>query len=440
MRVLDNSSFDRITIESQIPKLAKKLSNKTLAQLEKEGIFIFPECVRDAEDLTIDQMVLQCVNNTYYTGNVMGFLGCGRERLAISSRFSQDGHDFFLQYMLDKVHPCPNVFDLETDANEANQLINVLMFLFPSYLKAAMRKGLFKNYIHVKYNDPNPKGTINTARHIQQNTPFIGNIAYDQREQSLDNYITQLIRHTIEYIKTKQNGKLILMRVKDEVDRIVESTPRYKLQDRSKVLNENKKHSVRHAYFREYRALQRLCILILQHQKQELSSGVTQVYGILFDGAWLWEEYVNCLVSDLFYHPMNKAGREAQWLFTGENRVTGKIYPDFIGKDNHKNLIADAKYKPLTNIQGRDYLQVLAYMFRFDASIGIYFYPEAQKEEDIRLKLNRGSSFTEVVPREDICLIKHGLKIPQGTKNYKDFSTQIHYAEVAFKTELLALV
>jgi hypothetical protein len=79
-------------------------------------------------------------------------------------------------------------------------------------------------------------------------------------------------------------------------------------------------------------------------------------------------------------------------------------------------------------------------MFRFDASIGIYFYPEAQKEEDIRLKLNRGSSFTEVVPREDICLIKHGLKIPQGTKNYKDFSTQIHYAEVAFKTELLALV
>ena len=440
MRVLDNSSLERVAIESQIPQLAKKLSNKTLAQLEKEGIFVFPEGVQDTEDMTSDQMVLQRVNDAYYTGNIMGFLGCGKERLVISSRFFRDGRDFFLQYMLDKVQACPNVFDLETNANEANQLINILMFLFPSYLKAAMRKGLFKNYIHVKYNDPNPKGSINIARHIRQNTPFVGNIAYDQREQSFDNYISQLIRHTIEYIKTKQSGKLILARAKEEINRIVEATPRYKLQDRQKVLNENKKHIVRHAYFREYRALQRLCILILQHQKQELSSGITQVYGVLFDGAWLWEEYVNCLVSDMFHHPMNKAGKDVQWLFTGEKRVTGKIYPDFIGKDNYKNLIADAKYKPSTNIQGRDYLQVLAYMFRFDAAKGIYFYPEAQKEEDLLLKLNRGSSFTQVIPREDIYVIKHGLKIPQAAKNYQDFRTQMNRAEEDFKSGLLALV
>jgi 5-methylcytosine-specific restriction endonuclease McrBC regulatory subunit McrC len=269
---------------------------------------------------------------------------------------------------------------------------------------------------------------------------LVGNIAYDQREQSFDNYISRLIRHTIEYIKTKQSGKLILARAKEEINRIVEATPRYKLQDRQKVLNENKKHTVRHAYFREYRALQRLCVLILQHQKQELSSGITQVYGVLFDGAWLWEEYVNCLVSDMFHHPMNKAGKDVQWLFTGEKRVTGKIYPDFIGKDNYKNLIADAKYKPLTNIQGRDYLQVLAYMFRFDATKGIYFYPEAQKEEDLLLKLNRGSSFTQVIPREDIYVIKHGLKIPQAAENYQDFRTQMNRAEEDFKSGLLALV
>ena len=439
MRVFDNSSLDRSVIESQAPQLVKKISNKTFAQLEKEGVFVFPEGVQDAEDLTSDQMVMQCVNDAYYTGNVMGFLGCGKERLVISSRFAQNGQDFFLQYMLDKVQACPNVFDLETNANEANQLINILMFLFPSYLKAAMRKGLFKNYIHVKYNDPNPKGRINIARHIQQNTPFMGNIAYDQREQSLDNYISQLIRHTIEYIKTKQNGKLILARAQEETDRIVESTPHYKLQDRQKVLNTNKKHIVRHAYFREYRALQRLCILILQHQKQELSSGITQVYGVLFDGAWLWEEYINSLVSDMFHHPMNKAGKDVQWLFTGEKRVTGKIYPDFIGKDNNKNLIADAKYKPLTNIQGRDYLQVLAYMFRFEANKGIYFYPEAQQEEDHVLKLNRGYS-SQTTPREDVCLIKHGLKIPQTAENYKDFREQMNRAEEDFTSRLLTLV
>ena len=40
---------------------------------------------------------------------------------------------------------------------------NFLLFLFPHYLKAAMRKGLFKKYIRRSYNDGNVKGTIDIA-------------------------------------------------------------------------------------------------------------------------------------------------------------------------------------------------------------------------------------------------------------------------------------
>lgn len=69
----------------------------------------------------------------------------------------------------------------------------------------------------------------------------------------------------------------------------------------------------------------------------------------------------------------------------------GLIYPDFIGKDVDNRIIADAKYKPIDNIGNKDYLQVLAYMFRFDARKGFYLYPESDNEEDIELKLNRGS-------------------------------------------------
>ena len=64
-----------------------------------------------------------------------------------------------------------------------------------------MRKGLFKKYIHRRYNDGNVKGTINIARHIKQNTPFIGNVAYSQREFSYDNSLMELVRHNIEFIK-----------------------------------------------------------------------------------------------------------------------------------------------------------------------------------------------------------------------------------------------
>lgn len=60
------------------------------------------------------------------------------------------------------------------DANHNNRLFNFLLFLFPHYLKAAMRKGLFKKYIRRRYNDGNVKGTIDVARHIKKNTPFAG--------------------------------------------------------------------------------------------------------------------------------------------------------------------------------------------------------------------------------------------------------------------------
>ena len=85
------------------------------------------------------------------------------------------------------------------------------------------------------------------------------------------------------------------------------------------------------------------------------------MYGILFDGA--------------------------QRLFDGNH---GLIYPDFIGKDAGERIIADAKYKPWNNISGKDYLQILAYMFRFDAKRGYYLYPEVTHQADVSLRLNRG--------------------------------------------------
>ena len=129
-------------------------------------------------------MILQSVNDSYRSGNVMGFIGCGNERLIIESRFSGEEDDYFFQYLIDRVLDFPNLVDLETDANQDNRLFNFLLFLFPYYLKTAMRKGLFKEYIRHNYNDGYVKGTIDIARHIEKNTPFTGNVAYSQREFS----------------------------------------------------------------------------------------------------------------------------------------------------------------------------------------------------------------------------------------------------------------
>ena len=82
IKIKDNSQQKKETF-SQVKNLTGKIADKTLEQLEREGVFVFPDTVKDAGGITQDQMILQSVNDTYRSGNVMGFLGCGDERLII---------------------------------------------------------------------------------------------------------------------------------------------------------------------------------------------------------------------------------------------------------------------------------------------------------------------------------------------------------------------
>lgn len=411
--------------------IVSNILNKSLNQLDAEGLFIFPEAIKKVEDLTRDQMILQEFNGKYRTGNVMGFIGYGKERLIIQSRFCNDKEDYFLSYLLERVLNIPNIVSLDADTSSDKRLLNFLLFIFPKYLENAIRKGLCKQYIHKKYNDTNIKGKIDIPRHLTKNTPFIGSIAYSQRLFSYDNMLMELIRHTIEFIKSKSYGSIILSDIKEELKLIVNATQSYRTCDRQKIIEQNKKNPIRHAYFREYSALQRLCILILKSEKHDIGSGIQNSYGILFDGAWLWEEYINILLSSHFYHPKNKSKFGAQQLFSDGK---GLIYPDFISKSTDPRLIVDAKYKPIENIRGRDYLQVLAYMYRFDASKGYYIYPDSEGQVPLVLNLNKGSTYeNNVSARNDVNIIKLGFKIPNKSADYDDFKMQIHESELVLQ-------
>lgn len=411
--------------------IVSNILNKSLNQLDAEGLFIFPEAIKKVEDLTRDQMILQEFNGKYRTGNVMGFIGYGKERLIIQSRFCNDKEDYFLSYLLERVLNIPNIVSLDADTSSDKRLLNFLLFIFPKYLENAIRKGLYKQYIHKKYNDTNIKGKIDIPRHLTKNTPFIGSIAYSQRLFSYDNMLMELIRHTIEFIKSKSYGSIILSDIKEELKLIVNATQSYRTCDRQKIIEQNKKNPIRHAYFREYSALQRLCILILKSEKHDIGSGIQNSYGILFDGAWLWEEYINILLSSHFYHPKNKSKFGAQQLFSDGK---GLIYPDFISKSTDPRLIVDAKYKPIENIRGRDYLQVLAYMYRFDASKGYYIYPDSEGQVPLVLNLNKGSTYeNNVSARNDVNIIKLGFKIPNKSADYDDYKMQIHESELVLQ-------
>ena len=135
---------------------------------------------------------------------------------------------------------------------------------------------------------------------------------------------------------------------------------------------DNKKNTIRHAYYHEYRDLQRLCILILQNEKQQMGYGKRKVYGILFDGAWLWEEYLNTFLSDIgFEHTRNKEGIGHKCLFKDG---TGWCYPDFLSPQ----IVLDAKYKwydDWNKMQTKDFYQVISYMHVLDLKKGGFVVP-----------------------------------------------------------------
>lgn len=437
-RIRDNSSVVEAEL-SKIPQLSARLANKTLGQLADEGVFLFPGQLEKSEDITREQSLLWRQSGNYRTGNMMGFLGCGEERLTITSRFS-GRNDYFLQYLLRRVLDIPNIVNLEVDAIRNDMLFQFLVFLFPGYLKRAVKKGVFKEYVCRQYNDGNVRGSIDVARQLAVNVPFVGRVAYQQRDFSNDNMPMELVRHTIELIQRTRHGRELLATVRAEVKQVLDATSSYRLCDRQKVIRQNQRRRVRHPYFHEYIDLQELCLSILLHRRHQLGTGSKRLYGILFDGAWLWEEYLNTILTSAFYHPENKQKRNEEWLFCDERGgMRGKIYPDFIGKDSERRVIADAKYKPAGNIWDKDYLQLLAYMFRFDSQRGYYLYPDHCEMRE-RLFLNRGVANEErksVKGREDIVLVKYAFSVPsEEFDSYQDFAAEMHLREQAFLAEL----
>src|SRR5699024_11458004 len=66
----------------------------------------------------------------------------------------------------------------------------------------------------------------------------------------------------------------------------------------TKTIHHNAKIPVRHGYYLEYQSLQRICIAILRAEYHYFTrDSNNEVYGVLFDGAWMFEEYINTLIG-----------------------------------------------------------------------------------------------------------------------------------------------
>lgn len=418
-------------------------------------LLVFPNSLEETSDklgelpiLTVKKATFddkkKCTSLTISTGNVMGFIGYGNTEIRIHSRFdktdediNKDANDFFLYYMLAKVFHV-NLFNLDTTSSRKNNILDLLMVMFPQMLKDAMSQGLYKEYRTYQYNDARVRGTIEVNRFIREDIPFQGKVAYRTREFSHDNKILQLVRHTIEYMRHHPWGHGLLnndLDTRSNVLQIINATPTYSKRDLMKVLNDNRR-PVSHPYYTKYRPLQQLCVSILRHDGLQYGEEKDKVHGILFDGAWLWEEYIAYVLKQ------NDTGNMSFKHYTNKNShfslfkdFTQKIVPDYLSDDYDEGkgtatAVGDAKYMNLAGkeiLQGEQtysvYYKTIMYMYRFSSKKGFIFFPmehddSAKTIQEFKIAGGMKGTFYKI-----------GMKVPE---TYKDYVT----AEENFRNDV----
>lgn len=393
------------------------IAGKSLKSLG-EDILVFPQDFDVYGDDIGKGVAFNIDGSQLRTGNIMGFIGRGDTMIKIGSRFDNNNRDYFMHYMLEKVLSI-NLFDLNYSTNR-EEIFDILPFLFPYYLKKALAQGIYKEYQTFKRNDSAFRGVLDVTRHIRLNYPATGNVAYKTREHTLDNTITELIRHTIECIARKDFCSSILSCDEDTkafVSQIVSATPSYNPQDRQKVINANLRPKI-HPYYSEYTSLSRLCLQILKNEEMKYGSDNDEIHGILFDGAWLWEEYLNTILGPKgIKHPKNKDNKGGFPLF--KNRRAWR-YPDFYAD----NVVLDAKYKSydgkdIEDVSREDLAQIISYMYVQQAHAGMVLSPGKSVRESVSELRGHGGIMSLMT-----------LAVP-GVDNYDSFVAQINQNEGA---------
>lgn len=254
-----------LTDNIQIPKrIEGTQSVEDILKISKIGklknhpdLLVFPHSFSDNHGGIQDLSILnthnlqlsapgKCCSVDVTTGNLMGFVGINGTSISIHSRFTSSKdrsgrdyeQDYFLYYMLQKILSI-NVLSLEHASSQEDKMLDFLLYLFPSMLKKAMSQGVYKEYKSLHHDDAQVHGVININKVIRHDIPFQGRISYTTRQHSFDNSVTQLIRHTIEYIKLHPFGASILsndQETKECISQILNSTPSYNKRNRERIV------------------------------------------------------------------------------------------------------------------------------------------------------------------------------------------------------------
>ena len=323
------------------------------------------------------------------TGNLMGVLRFRTpdRKLALQvqvlSRFDRGNKNYFLNYLLSKAFDVSLGTD-EVSSNPESILDNLLDLLFIRRLADAVGNvGLFKQYRERRNNDWNFKGRLDLPRHLRENVPLQRGIAYVKREIEHDVPLNEMILLAAKEVRKRRADFFDRNEdARNALRALLVAVPNPRaVRD---VLRERTcREPVSQPYYREaYEPLRQVAKMILKKEQWSLfaDDGDAEVSGVVFDGSWLWEEYIaKVLVNRGFRHGTEPVLR----VFKDKPK---RFIPDFYrlngSGEQGCDIVLDAKYKRSNPAgQREDIHQVLCYILLSGAKRGGLVFPPGEKTQ-----------------------------------------------------------
>jgi 5-methylcytosine-specific restriction endonuclease McrBC regulatory subunit McrC len=321
------------------------------------------------------------------TGNLMGVLRFRNKdgasvQVEVLSRFDKGNDNFFLNYLLSKAFNC--AIGAESVLAERSPLLELLLdIVFVRRLGEAAKAGLLRHYREFRNNDWNFKGSLDLARHIRENIPLMHGIAYRKREIDLDVPVNRMILMAALTVNRRHPGFFESNADAADALRELRMGVTEERDLRAILSRRDCREPVRHPFFREvWEPLRRIARMILEDERWTLfpeeAADDADVSGVVFDGSWLWEEYVATVLKPIgFRHCVRgESGHFMALRNLDTGRNVGPMIPDFIQQDTGGTIaaIADAKYKRAALLRD-DRLQMIAYAAVYEAKRIFLVYP-----------------------------------------------------------------
>ena len=389
--------------------LLRQFDGMTLKELREAGVVVFPNSGSTSDKLPFFTIA---GDKRIDTGNLMGVLrlrGNDTElKIQIHSRFDGD-KQFFLHHLLSKVFDLNVTESVSSGKSDVTDILLAHGFL-QGLARAGIAVGAYKQYRKFYCNDLNFKGRLDLDRHIKRNCPLWDKIAYIKREITFDNPLNHLLLSALKKIESRWPGLIDCHdNCREMIHFLKQNTPTWLASDMRGILSHRDcRETLRHPLFAEfYEPLRKLARLLLEEESANVFENEEEqgVSGVIFDGAWLWEEYLATILKPLgFIHALRsskEAGTEGIHVFRNEKGNSVRpLYPDFrkpqeAGELQKSSIVLDAKYKRGNGDNREDVHQVLCYMYLTGAKIGGLIYPPKIDSSDNALGENEGKSSNE---------------------------------------------